>query len=1069
MASKTAKKMEVVTEIPNEFHWLFDGRGFREELLFPDYFELRVPDKGEPLVAAISLQTLSDIGCRRSEQAEKAEYICVRSAYRVSTYATAPGLWLAPGQLPALAEACKRIADLRDSRAEAQRQREQEKRESARQREQKKNDRLFAKKQKRLLHVTAVLNKDGLSTAHPWAASLVEKIAEQVVLAGKERTPKEEIISKAVQGLWLILASSLGKVSTDFVRMEQEIELFGQRVSVGCNARLPEVLMVNHVGSVGHIGSDDSSVKPPESFAAQRDLWLLTERAWLQEQEATGDDAKEPGRPLNGLRLLLSQRNESLAENIRQFVLSQAAPQFARELRSLQEKAGVISEVISTVRGFNMIFEAPALQNKMELSDVKDSLGQSISKHFFDHITKAFGWRLFKNSTVECSRPFEISLKNKEGHQEIYLEKTALVRYTLNKLVEAEPRHSHALSDAGSGTNSPLVRMTLGLLALGPSSSEKMNTKISTVITHQQKYLSSLIAPVVGRIEDAEIKAKINAAVGTIIFENNQVQAGFSQQGKLAEWVQETKTRLNVQEACRELKNYVAGFPAARAASRRITFFSGPTNSGKTHRAMDLLATAKSGVYLGPLRLLALEGQQRLRERGVSCSLVTGEEQDIVEGASHVAQTIETLNFELSYEVAVIDEIQFINDAQRGWAWTQALCGVNAAHLVLTGSPDALVLVRQIAASLGESLEVVELTRLTPLTYQEKSVGFKHVPPRSAIICFSRKGVLGIRDHMKSLGRSVACLYGGLSPQSRRMEAERFACGQADVLVATDVIGYGLNLPIDYVLFAELEKFDGVTYRNLNTSELRQIGGRAGRYGLTDLSTGVVGRIDQTTDYYESKRMAAAFKPEALHQAAGLTIAYVLPSYSHFQTIARRLGISFEQALETANSYFSYEEKWSRVPKEALNALIAKVDMVAKIERKLNKKVSDHTRWLMATAPADDKDEETYLNFVRIVVQGEQLRQPKIKNWTISRETLEKAEIAIKRLTLYRWFSFKWPENFPDGALVDAERESLSIEIAKYLASSALSHGCDSCGRKLPPLWRHKKCDNCWRADREYY
>ena len=149
------------------------------------------------------------------------------------------------------------------------------------------------------------------------------------------------------------------------------------------------------------------------------------------------------------------------------------------------------------------------------------------------------------------------------------------------------------------------------------------------------------------------------------------------------------------------LSDYPDTFPARRCA-RRLIAVLGPTNSGKTHDAFERLATAASGVYLGPLRLLALEAFTRLNDEfGVSASLVTGEERRIVEGSRVTTSTIEMLDPEREIDVAVIDEIQMLSDPDRGWAWTQAVLGANAREVWLLGAPSAEPAIRALAARLG--------------------------------------------------------------------------------------------------------------------------------------------------------------------------------------------------------------------------------------------------------------------------------------------------------------------------------------------------------------------------------
>lgn len=276
------------------------------------------------------------------------------------------------------------------------------------------------------------------------------------------------------------------------------------------------------------------------------------------------------------------------------------------------------------------------------------------------------------------------------------------------------------------------------------------------------------------------------------------------------------------------LKFYLAGFTTEE---RTFEYFVGPTNSGKTHAAIDRLKEARSGVYLAPLRLLALEVYERLNELGVPTSLVTGEERIIIPNAMHVSSTIEMVDLSRKYDVAVIDETQLLEDSQRGWAWTLAIAAVQAKRVVMCGSEEGLRAARRLAERLGVTLSIRKFERKNPLRVVPP-VPLTELRRGDAVVGFSRNSVIELQGEIARLGFSSAAIYGSLSPLVRRREAERFRSGAADVLVATDAIGLGLNLPIRRIIFATLEKYDGVSERRLTAQEIRQIAGRAGRYGI---------------------------------------------------------------------------------------------------------------------------------------------------------------------------------------------------------------------------------------------
>lgn len=281
-----------------------------------------------------------------------------------------------------------------------------------------------------------------------------------------------------------------------------------------------------------------------------------------------------------------------------------------------------------------------------------------------------------------------------------------------------------------------------------------------------------------------------------------------------------------------QVARYEQSFPLARSLNRKIKLVYGPTNSGKTHEAINALLCAESGVYLAPLRLLALEIYQKLSEQGIACNLITGEERIITPGARHSCRTVEMLSPDEAVEVAVIDECQMLYDGQRGWAWTAAIVGVPAKTVYALGSVESRTALRNMFQHLKEEVEEQETERKTPLVALDKAVKLENLEKGDCIVAFSRVDVLAYATLLRRRKHKVSVIYGALSPEIRRTQANAFARGTTDILVATDAIGMGLNLPIRRVLFAVLEKFDGESTRELYDSEFLQIAGRAGRYGI---------------------------------------------------------------------------------------------------------------------------------------------------------------------------------------------------------------------------------------------
>jgi len=278
-------------------------------------------------------------------------------------------------------------------------------------------------------------------------------------------------------------------------------------------------------------------------------------------------------------------------------------------------------------------------------------------------------------------------------------------------------------------------------------------------------------------------------------------------------------------------------YPATRALQRTIHLHVGPTNSGKTYNALKALESAKTGVYCGPLRLLAHEIFTRFTAKGLPCALLTGEEQRIPDGVDDyfIGCTVEMAPLQKPMDVGVIDEIQMIGDEDRGWAWTQAFLGLQAKELHLCGEERTVDLIKSLCARMGEKCVVHRYKRLNPLQTENESLGgdFKNLQKGDAVVAFSRTSLHELKAGIEQeTGRRCAIVYGSLPPETRAQQAALFndPDNEYDYLVASDAIGMGLNLEIKRVVFETSTKFDGIQHRQLQVSEVKQIGGRAGRF-----------------------------------------------------------------------------------------------------------------------------------------------------------------------------------------------------------------------------------------------
>ncbi len=496
--------------------------------------------------------------------------------------------------------------------------------------------------------------------------------------------------------------------------------------------------------------------------------------------------------------------------------------------------------------------------------------------------------------------------------------------------------------------------------------------------------------------------------------------------------------------------DYLQCFPAARALKRKVVAWFGPTNSGKTHRAVLALAAAKSGLYLGPLRLLALEQRDRLVELGTPCSLITGEERDL-QSETHSARTVEMTDFSRRFEVCVLDEMQLAFDRDRGWAWIAAYCGVAADTIVVTGPASAEPVIRRLGELCGDTIVVNHLERQGALRY-EGVLDWKTVPPRSAIIGFSRAMVLELKAMFEAHGQRVSVIYGGLSPEVRRNEARRFREGESDIVCATDAIGLGLNLPLDRVIFYETDKFDGETNRRLTDGELLQIAGRAGR------GPGAVGWV-AAFSIRDGRRIEAALgQPQRSPAPEKLPAA---PTPMHIRAIADHLQLDrlgpildfFRTRLTFPGGTFFPEVQ------EDVLAAAELVDTYAP-------SLPVEQRYALACTPIDLEDHlfrNVFSEWLEQLAAGHSVNFPRRLD---GGDGLESLEEMLKLITVYRWLALKFPANFTDGRHVELLRREATEQTQAILRRNWGQQGlsrreCTQCGRALLPSTPHRTCRDC--------
>ena len=263
----------------------------------------------------------------------------------------------------------------------------------------------------------------------------------------------------------------------------------------------------------------------------------------------------------------------------------------------------------------------------------------------------------------------------------------------------------------------------------------------------------------------------------------------------------------------------------------RVKAILGPTNTGKTHLAMDRMLAHASGIIGFPLRLLARENYDRMVARkGVkNVALITGEEKIVPAGARWFSCTAEAMPLDMPAEFLAVDEIQLCADPDRGHVFTERL--LHARGLVETMFLGAET-IRPLLHRLVPQAEIETRPRLSQLTHADPAKLLR-LPPRSAVVAFSASEVYAIAEMIRRRRGGCAVVMGRLSPRTRNAQVQLYQNKEVDFLVATDAIGMGLNMDVDHVAFARLSKFDGRRPRLLAASEVAQIAGRAGR-GMRD-------------------------------------------------------------------------------------------------------------------------------------------------------------------------------------------------------------------------------------------
>ena len=487
-------------------------------------------------------------------------------------------------------------------------------------------------------------------------------------------------------------------------------------------------------------------------------------------------------------------------------------------------------------------------------------------------------------------------------------------------------------------------------------------------------------------------------------------------------------------------------FAEVRELARHFILHIGPTNSGKTFQALERLRQAKNGTYLGPLRLLALEVYEQMHGAGVPCTMRTGQECIEEENSRVTASTIEMADFDENYDIAVIDEAQLVADTDRGHSWTKAILGLRAEEIHICMSPAAEQVVCHLIQLCDDTFEVRRYERKTELVCEDRPFAFPDdVQEGDALIAFSKKSVLDVAGRLEEAGIASSVIYGSLPPEIRRRQTRMFNEGMTKVVVATDAIGMGLNLPVRRIVFMQTDKFDGVSRRPLRIPEVKQIAGRAGRFGIYD--KGCVSALGERE------------------------LEYIRTLYRADEEPLTEVNLGFPQVLLDIDAPLDELMKiWYSVTpsepfvKENIDEALYLYEQAKRYKNQIDGFENKHLIYKMITCPIDIKDRRVvmlWLDYCRTYTADVSLEKPAF--YRDRKGGIAQYETYYKQLDLYYQFSRRMQKELDEEWLAK-QREKTEMRIMSYLTRGKQNYiaRCKYCGRLLPLGSPFQVCDDCF-------
>ena len=478
-------------------------------------------------------------------------------------------------------------------------------------------------------------------------------------------------------------------------------------------------------------------------------------------------------------------------------------------------------------------------------------------------------------------------------------------------------------------------------------------------------------------------------------------------------------------------------FAEVRELRRHFILHIGPTNSGKTFQALERLKEAACGVYLGPLRLLALEVYERMNEMGVPCTMRTGQECIEEEGSRVTASTIEMADFDENYDIAVIDEAQLVADTDRGHSWTKAILGLRAGEIHICMSPAAEQAVCHLIGLCGDDYEVRRYERKTELICEDRPFVFPDdVREGDALIAFSKKSVLDVAGRLEEAGRLRSVVTQNIDGLHQKAGSRRVWELHGSVH-RNRCMRCGKSYPVEFIRDSA-----GVPTCTCGGTVKP---GRAGRFGIYD------------------KGYVSAMGEEELE--------YIRQNFKAAEEPLTQVNLGFPQVLldidapldELLKIWYSVTPSEPFV-KENIDEALYLYEQAKKCRSMIDGFENQHLLYRMITCPIDIKDRKVvslWLDYCKTWSADVSLERPVLRRE--KKGGILQYETYYKQLDLYYQFSHRMQKEIDEEWLA-AEREKTELQIMNYLAKGKQNYiaRCRYCGKLLPLGSPFQVCDRCY-------